>query len=221
MHIMKNPDGCRLDYQAMTRQKIEELREYRQMAHTKDIYLWSARMKLLTDLFGLQKSWQDLSGCFSGGSAAKDPNAAYKVIYESIFLKNQLPLMTNEGEIERLMDEEPTIGPISFSRLRQIADRAAGGDNQSAEEFEFCIVAHAVILPMSLYWAAMGMCGLSRAKAFLQVVDFIPVNENKTFLSKWMDDFDSFLNCAYNAANAIVGGANGATGTYSPLPPLW
>jgi len=219
---MMNAQCCRLNYDEIIEHKRAEMVEHRKRGNTADVYLYMIRLKLLQDLYGLQEAWDDLSDLFAVEKSETDTDAAYKTIYAQIFMMHQASFMMTPDGLTDLMDQEPTVGSVSFTRLRKLAELGVGGDNGAIEELEFCVTARSVIVPMTLYWAALGMTGVPKPEAYSQVVEYIPRDEQSgTFRSEWLDSFLEFFACAETSANMTVGGFGGEHGKYKALPPLW
>ena len=224
MKAKANPQKCMINYEQAIQRTVAEMMDFRKRSKTKDIYLFMIRFKLFAELQALTLAWKDISRCFTSGEKIADLRVAYDHVNTQIFLPRRAAAGASDpgnGDVKALFDAEPKIGSVNFSRLRELADQAASGDNRAAEELEFCIVARSPLTPLTLSWAALGLTGIPKAHAFFNVVEFIPCDDQGFFREQWLDSFDEFFKCVETAVNMTVGGSNNKRGLYHSLPPLW
>ena len=221
MQVKKNTIKCGLNYGKLVSEKLQELMTVRKQSATPDVYLYVVRLLLLKDLYGLQESWDGLTRCFDGCARIVNARDAYQHVYVKVFMAAQAKFMLEKGRFEALMKEEPTIGSVAFSRLRELADMGSSGDNHAVEELEYCFVARSTVVALALWWAALGVSGVSKQVAFSNLVEYMPCDEDGVFRFSWLDSFSGFFECAEKAVNPVVGGVEGQVGLYKCLPPLW
>lgn len=190
---------------------------------------------LLVNVYPLQQAWQSLDESFAGKKEYEEFSDAVASVDKTLqpYFNDVLK------SADTLLSGDAKCGPISFREMMGMVNNAARGDNGMVEELEFSCACHAVIKPLCVHWAALGLMGVGREDAYRDLVDCLFTDDEKR-KKDFEEDMerekrgenmsgrhyqlytfeDAFQSFRMSATGSMTNGVFGPP-AYQQLPPLW
>jgi hypothetical protein len=214
-----NPQGRqhRFDFGLYAEKKAAAMMDMRRRVQRQE-YPGQLLRDLLIQVYPIQCAWNDLDKCFTVGQ--QESNVQHAL--ESVTRTLQAHEETVAADADALLSRGVETGGISFAGLAAWVKSASRGDNSQMEELEFSYVCFSARRPVFSRWAALGLSGIDKASAYLQMLDFTYSDDQRRLdYSQLLGNYGDASVCFGMSIAASMSGGPGFPGAYRPLPPLW
>lgn len=190
--------------------KIQKLIQWRDR-YTKQEYPHKVIVNLFYELYTIHFMWEDIQNIFEGsfstelGRTIDYPEALNQILT----LKRNIQVGTVNPRLMSLIESNQVVcDDIHYKQYVDMIEGAQNGSNDDIEEIEYSYVYIATVIELVIPWAAFGLLGMNKHKAFVEVTG----GDIGGFSIKTFGD-------AYDSFNILSNTMIGAS--YKKLPPLW
>lgn len=206
-----------LNFDELYYRKMSKLISWRNR-YPKEQYSSKVVLNLFYEVYPTNLMWGDISNFFSRSFKLfdKDKFDNFSSAFNHAFsVFRQFQIQEVHKNILILMDTNNIVGNIDFSKLKSLSNDANKGSNEAVENVEYTYVFDNIINELILRWAALGLMGLDKLRAF----------EELTGMILGGIDFGDLKNTSISFGQPVGIYLSGATrddlGAYKPLPDLW
>ncbi len=190
--------------------KIEKLRQWRDR-YSKNEYPYKVVVNLFYELYTTHFMWDEISSIFSRGlfSKTKRYNNFADAYNHIVDIRREIQVREVNPKLIDIMESNlPVCDGQQYEQYKGMIEKAKKGENNEVEEIEYSYAYICTIIELVLPWAACGLLGMDKHKAFVEVSGG---DVGGLSLQSFGD--------AYKYFNTI---ANWQVGdSYQKLPPLW